>query len=302
MPATIRLGSTGEDVKRWQDLLNGAGYRVQVTSTFDAATDAATRSWQASRGLTADGVVGQASWAGMIGAAPDPLAAYCRAAIVEAWPRVTGQQPNLAELQIAAANAHLESACGRASYTNKITGEKATLNNWGAVQAGKPPCDPARSFEATDTRADGTPYQWCYARYATPADGAAEMIRQMTVRRPTSWRHMRAGDIDAWAAAMRTTDPETGVGLYFEQSAAGRAAGIDQRVRSIAAAFGEPIAATRGGPPRTTPAGTMVAAGGIGWLIGLGGGLLVGAELVAPGIVMRGLRQVRGLLARRNTP
>lgn len=55
---TLRLGSTGEAVKRWQAILG-----IAQTGKFDAATQAATQKWQAARGLVADGVVGAATWA-----------------------------------------------------------------------------------------------------------------------------------------------------------------------------------------------------------------------------------------------
>lgn len=299
MPATIRKGSTGADVLRWQGLLNAAGFVAPHSGTFDDATETATRAWQGAKGLAADGVVGPASWEAMVGAAPDPDAEYCRAALIEAWPIVTGAPATLPELQIAAANAKLESSCGKASYKNKVTGESSgVINNWGAVQAGPPPCDPAKAFEATDTRADGTPYQWCFARYATPGAGAAEMVRQMTVRRPTSWEAMKRGDIDAWAKAMREKDPVTGVGLYFEQSVEGRAKGIEQRVRAIAAAFGEPVVATRGGPPSaagTVPvAGAAALSGGL-MLFGVGIGGLIAAEILSPGILVASLSRLRKL-------
>lgn len=54
--------------------------------------------------------------------------------------------------------------------------------------------------------------------------------------------------------------------------------------------------------PARVPLGAYLAVAGIGWVIGLGSGVLVGAEIAAPGTVMRGLRQARGLLARRYTP
>lgn len=68
MPATIKLGSTGPDVTKWQEALTSAGYAVPTTGTFDQATDQATRAWQASKGLTVDGIVGPASWGAMTGA------------------------------------------------------------------------------------------------------------------------------------------------------------------------------------------------------------------------------------------
>jgi len=68
VPATIKLGSTGPDVTKWQEALTSAGYAVPTTGTFDQATDQATRAWQASKGLTVDGIVGPASWGAMTGA------------------------------------------------------------------------------------------------------------------------------------------------------------------------------------------------------------------------------------------
>lgn len=270
----IKLDSTGSEVTLWQGLLAAAGFPVAVTGTFDAETKAATMQWQTSKGLTADGVVGNLSWTAMTGvsqAAPDKNAKYGRDAILEAWPKIIAEAVNhekpeiraLAEstsippigmLQIIGAQAHLESGYGKSQYTNKLTNEKSgVINNWGAVQAGPPPCDPAKGFEATDTNSKGEPYQYCYKKYATPADGAFDMIRQMTIRRPYSWEAMAQGDIDLWATRMRAKDPITGIGLYFEQSVEGRAKGIEQRVASIAAALDEPIRATRGGPPTNAP-------------------------------------------------
>lgn len=279
MPATVKLGSQGDPVPRWQELLSANGHSVAITGVFDAATDAATRAWQAGRGLVADGIAGPASWSAMTGeASPVPALSNKRAeahrfgrqVLQSIWREVTGEDPNLASLQIAGAQADLESGYGRASYKNRATGETAILNNWGAVQAGPPPCGPD-GFEATDTRADGTPYQWCYKRYTTPEEGAKHMLAHLTTKRPASWAKMREGDVDGWAAQMRRKDPITGIGLYFEQSVEGRARGIELRVKEIAAAMGEPVAAKRGGPPVGLPG--EIAAGGVGLL---GAGVLGG--------------------------
>jgi len=174
--------------------------------------------------------------------------AFGRKVLATVWPQVTGKQASLAELQIAGGHAHLESGYGKSSYKNKVTGASSgVINNWGAVQSGKPPCGPG-GFEASDTRADGTPYTWCYKIYSTPEEGAAHMVTHLTVKRPTSWEFMKRGDIDGWAAAARAKDPITGIGGYFEQSAEGRAKGVELRIAEIAAALNEPIAAKRGGP------------------------------------------------------
>jgi|SRR6185369_13655815 len=73
---TIRVGSTGEDVKAAQ-----ASLGVEADGIFGPLTDAAVRAFQASKGLVVDGIVGPKTWAAMgeIGvskpaAAPAPVA------------------------------------------------------------------------------------------------------------------------------------------------------------------------------------------------------------------------------------
>jgi len=68
MPATISLGSTGDDVKRLQRVLarhllwNPFG---PITGIFDAGLETAVKNFQQSKGLTVDGVVGPATWAAL---------------------------------------------------------------------------------------------------------------------------------------------------------------------------------------------------------------------------------------------
>ncbi|HEY1883251.1 MAG TPA: peptidoglycan-binding protein [Candidatus Cybelea sp.] len=68
MPATISLGSTGDDVKRLQRVLarhllwNPFG---PITGSFDASLETAVKSFQQSNGLTVDGIVGPQTWAAL---------------------------------------------------------------------------------------------------------------------------------------------------------------------------------------------------------------------------------------------
>lgn len=281
-------GSSGADVFEWQGLLTSAGFPTPVTGVFDDATDASTRAWQKSRGLMVDGIVGPASWTAMTGKTPTPApgidknAQFGRDALLIAWPLVLEEArgskypevqalgaepgPNLSELQIAGAMAQLESNYGLSSYTNKKTGEKAVLNNWGAIQAGKPPC--GDNFEVTDTGPQGE-YNFCYRRYATPADGALDFLRHLTIKRPHSWTAMKTGDIDEYSVRMHSwtpplvslgagtgssklnLDPITKMPGYFEQpplTPKGRAFGLEFRAVNIANTLGEPLMAKRGGP------------------------------------------------------
>jgi peptidoglycan hydrolase-like protein with peptidoglycan-binding domain len=65
MPSTVHLGSTGDDVKRLQRVLARSMVISPfgpITGVFDAALDAAVRSYQSAEGLVVDGIVGPITW------------------------------------------------------------------------------------------------------------------------------------------------------------------------------------------------------------------------------------------------
>lgn len=64
-PRTLSAGMQGDDVGIWQNLLG-----VPMTNTFDSATVAATKAFQKSKGLVADGIVGPKTRAAMFGMTP----------------------------------------------------------------------------------------------------------------------------------------------------------------------------------------------------------------------------------------
>ena len=63
MPSTIRKGSTGADVRLCQELLNEQGFSTGVDGVFGSGTEKSVKSFQSAKGLTADGIVGPATWA-----------------------------------------------------------------------------------------------------------------------------------------------------------------------------------------------------------------------------------------------
>ena len=66
MPATISLGSTGDDVKRLQRALARQLLWKPfgpITGAFDATLQTSVKDFQGANGLTADGIVGPATWA-----------------------------------------------------------------------------------------------------------------------------------------------------------------------------------------------------------------------------------------------
>lgn len=65
---TLRRGDTGEAVREVQQRLADMGYDLGkwgVDGDFGAATESAVRKFQTARGLTADGIVGPATWAAL---------------------------------------------------------------------------------------------------------------------------------------------------------------------------------------------------------------------------------------------
>jgi len=62
MPATIRKGSSGPDVRQCQALLVECDYPTIVDGVFGAGTDSSVKAFQYDEKLTADGIVGPATW------------------------------------------------------------------------------------------------------------------------------------------------------------------------------------------------------------------------------------------------
>lgn len=60
--STVKYGSRGEDVIRLQMALNSAGYDLDEDGIFGTKTQQAVRDYQASKGLTVDGIVGANTW------------------------------------------------------------------------------------------------------------------------------------------------------------------------------------------------------------------------------------------------
>lgn len=67
MAATLRYGSSGSDVKKLQEELNKNGYNLSVDGQFGSKTQSAVKSYQESKGLTVDGIVGTNTWGALNG-------------------------------------------------------------------------------------------------------------------------------------------------------------------------------------------------------------------------------------------
>jgi len=62
VPATIRKGSTGEDVKKCQRLLDDNGFPTPVDGVFGSGTEKQVKLFQETVSLTPDGIVGNHTW------------------------------------------------------------------------------------------------------------------------------------------------------------------------------------------------------------------------------------------------
>lgn len=64
---TLRRGSTGPSVRKLQTLLNGYGFNPgPIDGIFGSRTQAAVISFQTSKGLSPDGIVGPKTWAALV--------------------------------------------------------------------------------------------------------------------------------------------------------------------------------------------------------------------------------------------
>lgn len=206
---TIRLGSTGSDVRTWQTFLNSGGAALtgkplDDDGAFGLMTDAATRRFQGAKRLVPDGVVGPATWAaaGFMGPvtpsknqnAPVDQAAYDVA--VRAAPAMPEAHRRYA-LSVARGEgffglgwAHPSVQTLKDSAAFGLSGFEGTgSNNWGAVQ-GK---GDAGSFMHVDYHANGTPYVNPYRKYLSREGGFLDMAR--TLLKPNVTAALDRGDV-----------------------------------------------------------------------------------------------------------
>jgi peptidoglycan hydrolase-like protein with peptidoglycan-binding domain len=76
--AQLSTGSSGEEVKKIQQILQGQGYNVgPVDGLYGPQTQAAVQAFQKTKGLLPDGIVGPLTWSALQGTpvTPTPLPA-----------------------------------------------------------------------------------------------------------------------------------------------------------------------------------------------------------------------------------
>ena len=133
----LKVGSKGEDVKKLQEKLGTA-----ADGDFGPGTEKLVKEWQAANGLTADGLVGDGTWAKMFGSTPVAAPVVSGTLKLEA---LKGHVPDsvIAQIPDAAAKfgittnlrlAHFLSQCGHESGGFKAVSENLNYSADGLVK------------------------------------------------------------------------------------------------------------------------------------------------------------------------
>jgi hypothetical protein len=181
---TIKLGSKGPDVGKWQGIIG-----VKVDNDFGPATQAATVSWQRQHKLVADGIVGPATWNAALGTKADKPTVKTPGYVADnkAYQTAVNANKNLKlglsdrEIQYVVNDARGEGfygggwgAISKDAAAHGLRGDEGVgSNNWGAVQG----TGSGGSFPHIDYHADGSAYVGRYKRYNTPEEGFADMAK-----------------------------------------------------------------------------------------------------------------------------
>jgi hypothetical protein len=177
---------------------------------------------------------------------------WARGVLLSAWQTVFGADPSLQELQTLQAQGALEGWYGFAATPPEWAGS----NNWGAIDWTPGDAGTFDFFESTDHDVNGNEIHVRFRKYATPEDGAADLLREALVRRPDAAAALPSG-LQAYAETLRANH-------YFVAPATQYAAGLLSNATEIANALGEPLSVSLEGGEST---GTSLGAGAV--LVGI---------------------------------
>ncbi len=88
----LKLGSLGDLVVWAQEHLATAGYTIPIDGDYGPSTKTAIQSFQTASGLTADGIVGPATWTALLRVAPAPVTWTNKGAVVASSAAVRGSR------------------------------------------------------------------------------------------------------------------------------------------------------------------------------------------------------------------
>ena len=144
--------------------------------------------------------------------------------LVSAWASLNQDPMTDSQLHMAMCVARHESGYGCA-WCGVMTGS----NNWGAIQAGSMPRKGySRLYQDTHPNPDGTntTYKICFREYATPVEGAADLLRVLYLKRIFVFYAAETGNVQSVAQEMHKSG-------YFEGSGATVAIRISNYAKAL---------------------------------------------------------------------
>lgn len=215
---------------------------------------------------------------------------WARGVLERAWQIVfPGDDPTLEELQSIQALAAHDGQYGR-GWPNKISPVSGlptsmqNCNNWGAIQCKCKAvdgqcCDGCGYwYDSTPTPQGQRYFEQCFRCYATPEEGAADVIRFLAQGYPAVMEALPSGNLDEIAWQMRLGNYFHGFTTDKREAARQYAEAMRKQAEAIAAALDEPQAADRKGEG---PLGLSWGAIGVGAAVGA-----VILSFVAPGALL----------------
>lgn len=185
---------------------------------------------------------------------------WARQAVLAGWQKVhPGTTPTLPEIQAIQGWSRVESMYGGWGNHPRCGNAGVGSNNWGSVQVAKLPkdgvCPVPNAFLCSDydAKSDKT-YAVCFYTYATPADGAAAVVKHMTTLRPKTWAAIKTGNAEAIATAMYDEHYYGGFGATREIRIEGGVKALTNATKAISAALEEPQVVCRGCDANAAPA------------------------------------------------
>jgi hypothetical protein len=219
---------------------------------------------------------------------------WARQVLIKAWDRIfPGDTPSLEELQAIQALAAHDGQYGRGwpdkiSPVSGLPTSMSACNNWGAIQCTCKAVDGVCCdgcgywYDSTPTPEGQRYFEQCFRCYATPEDGAADVIRFLAKGYAKVMEALPTGNLDEIAWQMRLGNYFHGFTTDKREAARQYAEAMRKQAVAIAAAMGEPLVADRKGE------GVLGVASQVPW-VPIAAGFAVGAlglAFVAPSMVL----------------
>lgn len=269
IPPTIRLGSKGADVQRWQTIIGAT-----VDGDFGPNTETLTKQWQASHKLVSDGVVGPATWGTALGIpstpetpphiqpsgppgelpnkvtpiSPDDAARF----MSDGYLQVVGKRPSKEILSLLVGQSALETGNWHAIHNYNFGNFKRAPGdrNWQYFRCSEIENGVEVFYEPPD-------FHCAFAAYYNGPDGAAAYIRGLKAR-ANWWNGLMSGTVAGFIGGL-TTPPK-----YFTASPTLYQNTLTERVNNYASVAAKYAASWKDWLPKVFGFGVGIVLAGFG--------------------------------------